>query len=333
MIRIMIAAALGFAAVPAAAQQRDWRHAESGVSLPREIGDLRVGQEQEFGGAGRYDVVLQLGEGQEPATLYVYRSAYPNPALWFDRVRTAMNTTVGATGVQAQPRTFTLGGAASPNGLREEFDLPQGGQWRSTAVAIIQAGEWIVKARVTSATMDRSGVAARMDRLLAALRFANPIPAPNPLRVPAACADDPEMTGAPLQNGREEARAAASVIGVAVFAEARGHGGLATDPGAWCRAQTDIPAQYGTAYRRLTGGEWVVLISDSGRTVSARSLDPALPRAVATFVNLPMSTRVVNLFDGLPPIGRSFIEAVPVISGQSRGIAEISVGRDPPRQP
>ena len=124
---------------------------------------MRVGEETEFGGAGRYDVVVQLGEATEPATLYVYRSAYPNPALWFDRVRTAMNRNVNAGGVQAEPRAITLGGAPAANGLREEFDLPAGGQWRATAVAIVQAGEWIVKARITSATLDRAGVGARMD--------------------------------------------------------------------------------------------------------------------------------------------------------------------------
>ena len=330
MIRFLIAAALALAAAPGLAQQGDWRHAESGVSIPREFGDLRVGDEREFGDAGRFDVIVQLGSDREPATLYVYRSAYPNPALWFDRVRTAMNENVGAQGVAAAPRAITLGGAPSPNALREEFDLPAGGQWRATSVAIIQAGEWIVKARVTSATLDRAGVAERMDRLLAALRFATPLPAPHPLRVPVPCADNPTLGGNAIR--RDDGRAVASVNGVAVYAEARGHGGLAADPGAWCRARSDIPPQYGTAYRRLDGSEWIVLVSDSGRAVSARVLQPTLPglpeNSAASFASLPQSTRVVNLFDGLPDIGRTFVEAVPVVSGQSRGMAEISVGPD-----
>ena len=326
MIRALIAAALALAAAPALAQQGDWRHAESGVSIPRQIGDLRVHDEREFGGAGRFDVVLQLGSDPEPVTLYVYRSAYPNPALWFDRVRTAMNANVSAQSVQAAPRAVTIGGAPAPNALREEFDLPAGGRWRATAVAIVQAGEWIVKARVTSATLDRAGVGVRMDRLLEALRFARPLPAPHPLRVPAPCNDNPALSGGVMRDGREDGVAAASVTGVIEFAEARGNRGLAADPSAWCRAQTDIPLQYGTAYRRNDGGEWIVLVSDSGRAISARTLTPAASvRGAATFVSMPQATRVVNLFDGLPDIGRAFMEAVPVMAGQAPGLAEISV--------
>ena len=144
----------------------------------------------------RSDVIIQLaGSDRELVTLYVYRSAFPGAALWFERTRFAMRANLGAPTDAVAPRSFTLGAGTAPNGLREEIDLPAGGRWRATTVAIAQYGEWMVKARITSSEADAAALARRMDLLLAALRFPAAAPAAHPLTVPTPCTDANAMRG------------------------------------------------------------------------------------------------------------------------------------------
>jgi hypothetical protein len=326
----LIAAAIAAAAcaAPAQAQGERWQHEESGISLPRSIGDMSLSQERDGSDGRKYDVVLQYGTSRTPVTLYVYRSAYPNAAMWFERTRLAMNMNVGADVQSAAPRSFTLGGASAPNALREEIALA-GGQ--ATGVAIAQVGEWMVKLRVTSTELDRAGIAERMDRLLESLRFANPAPATHPLTVPGPCAGGDAMRGRQLRlNSRNRAMAAAA--GVLGYGDARGFGGLAAEPALWCRVtQTRLPVQFGSLYRRRDGNGWVALLGDSGRAAAA--LPTGVPGDVGAvlFASLPAATQSVAAYDGVPDPEEAIAIALPVVTGQARGIAEI--GTEPADAP
>lgn len=325
MIRFLIAFGLSLAAAAPAHAQGEWRHEASGVSVPRAIGDMRLSQERDASGGG-YDMILQFGDSDTPVTLYVYRSAYPNPALWFERTRLAMNQNVGSGDAGAAPRSFTLGGGAAPNGLREEIDLPASGRARATAVAIAQHGQWIIKARVTSNELDRRGVAQRMDRLLGALRLSGPAAAPLPLMVPSPCSDDNRMSGTKMPGSQEVRLASARAKGTQAYGEARGVSGLAANPSAWCRESSEIPVQYGTVYRRRDGDAWVALMGDSGIAVAGHRLDVADASGGATFVSTPAGTQVAALFTGLPHPDAATVDALPILTGQARGLAEISEG-------
>lgn len=325
MLRHFAALALACAglAAPASAQRGDWRHEGSGISLPRQIGEMRMGQVQGASGGGNFDVILQYGDGQTPVTLYVYRSAYPNAALWFERTRLAMNQHVGAGARDAAPRSFTLGGAPSPNGLREEIALPGN---RATAVAIAQIGEWVVKARITSSRLDAAAVAQRMDQLLGALRFARPITRAAPLQVPQPCGEMPRMEGRRLDPNAGNALAEGTVMGIVAYGQARGHTGLAAEPAAWCRdTSTQVPVQFGTVYRERDGTGWVALLGDSGRAAAAFRFDlPGSTRA-GGYVSTPASTQVAAVYEGLPHPDAALPEMLPIVVGQARGIAEIGV--------
>lgn len=322
MIRYLIALMLAAAAAAPAAAQDLWRHQASGVSIPRVVGEMRLSQERDASGGGNYDVILQFGDSTTPATIYIYRSAYPNPALWFERTRMAMNQNVGSQNERVAPDSLTLGNARAPNGLREDIAISGGGRFRATSVAIAQAGEWMVKVRLSSTQLDRDAVASRMSQLLAALRFEN-MPPPHPLIVPALCSESTGANGRKLSPGRE-AVAAAARDGVLVADEARGRAGLAMDPRAWCRESTQFPAQYGSVYRRRDGGAWVALVGDAGRAISAATLGD---RAV-TFAAIPASTSLVAVYEGLPHPDRAIVEAIPIVTGQARGLAEVPALRN-----
>jgi hypothetical protein len=329
MIRYLAAAFLALAAFaqPAFAQSM-WSHADSGISVERSIGEMRLNREQDASGGGGHDVILQFGGGRTAVTLYVDRSAYPNPALWFERTRMAMNTNVGSAQRAADPRSITLGGASAPNGLREDIAL-SGGPYRATSVAIVQAGQWIVKARISSQSLGVEEVAARMDQLLAALRFER-MPAPHPLLVPSPCPEANAMRGSRIARPSQEGVAAASVNGIMALGEARGFpGSFAADPSAWCRETSGIPAEYGTIYRARNGSAWVGLIGDSGRAVAGMRLAVPTGAGAAIFVSTPSSTIVAALYDDLPAPDGAVMDALPIVVGQARGLAEIST--DAPR--
>jgi hypothetical protein len=318
-------AALAFAA-PAAAQDM-WRHAESGISLPRRIGEMRLQNESDASGGRRQDVALQLGTGDTAVTLYIYRAAYPNPALWFERTRLAMTMNVGAPADRVAPNSFTLGNASAPNGLREDIAIT-GGRARATSVAMAQAGEWIVKLRVTSASLDVAGVGQRMDALLGALRFER-MPAPHPLVVPGPCPDETPMRGRPIREVTTEAVAAGTVNGIIAMGQARGHSGLAANPSEWCRMETRMPAMMGAVYRRRNGSEWVALVTDAGRAVAGMRLEVRDAAVAATYATVPGTTSLIALYDELPDPDSAIGPAVPVIMGEGRGLTEIST--DEPR--
>ncbi|MDQ8755514.1 hypothetical protein RCO27_04665 [Sphingosinicella sp. LHD-64] len=330
MFRIVTTAALLVLAGPALAQD-DWQHAQSGITIPGAIGGMRRSEPRDLSGGAGYDVMIQFGTDQEPATLYIYRSAYPNPALWFERTRLAMNTNVGSGGAEAVPRSFTLRSGTAPNGMREEIELPAGGPFRTTAVALAQLDEWIVKVRVTSSGLDRAGISARMDTLLDALRLPAARAAPHPLQLPALCTDDVSLSGVPASGDRDAVLAGAMATGMTEFAEARGFGGLAAEPDAWCRETTGLPSRLGSAYRRRDGSAWVALVGDSGMAVSGRGLAPA-GQGAATFASTARSTRVAEVYDDLPDLMTALNAAAPVLIGRSPGLVEISVGDTQPRE-
>ncbi|HEX9931334.1 MAG TPA: hypothetical protein VGB08_00655 [Allosphingosinicella sp.] len=328
MIRRFAAAALALwalvLAIPASAQER-WRHEASGISIAREIGDMRLRDERDLSGGAGTDILMQFGSGDTVVTFYVYRPPYPNVALWFERTRIGMGSTVGSDGVPVRPRSFTFGGASAPNGLREELDVAPGNmmQAKTTAVAMVQLGEWMVKGRVSSRTLDRAGTAAVMDRLLGAVRVERAPAFVLPIAVPPRCANAGQLSASPIPSPDPAAVSAAADGGQAVHLEIRGVGGLAANPQGWCREVTQVPPQYGSVYRRQGGAGWVALLGDSAYAVTAERL--ALPGSAdaAVFASTSATTQLAALYDGLPAPDPAIIQALPIVGGREQGLAEV----------
>jgi hypothetical protein len=325
----LLVAALAVLA-PDAALAESWRHGPSGVSIPDLPDGLHTGRVTDSRGDGS-DVFIQLGRDNEPVTFYVYRSAFPNPALWFERTRLAMNVHVGSGNAGADPRAFTLGGASAPNGLREEIVLAPGNTFRTTAVAIAQYGEWMVKVRITSASLDRDGIRARMDRLLAAIHLPGAVPAPVPLLVPGLCPDENRMSGRMRQTSDEDVAVARAALRRA-HDNARGRGGLAAEPAGWCRERSGFPTEYGTVYRQRDGRAWTVLLGDSGLAVSALPIDVPDADGAATFTATSAVTALARIYDHMPSPDEAIDPAVPVLVGRERPAAQIDANHPDRRQ-
>lgn len=299
----------------------DWTHGPSGLSLPDAIGDMRHGQERDMSNGEKLDVSVQYGTDPEPVTLYVYRSSHPNPALWFERTRVAMIDNVGSLD-DAPPRAFALGGPV-PNGLRAEF-APTGKAWKATSVALVQSGEWLLKARVTSTTLDRAGVAARMDRLLAAIRFAKPVGKPLPLRAPAACAAPTTQSGTPRSD--DKIRAAGTVMGVVAMADARGmESGLSGKPDDWCRDDPADPTmrKMASVYRRRDGSGWTALLGDAGISAAALDLSEMGTKGAALYFTRTGPTMLIQTYDAPPSLDQALVAVTPVLRGQAQPLVTI----------
>lgn len=321
--RTIIALAAALPATPALA---DWNHPASGVSVPDAVGDMRVGQERNVTGDGT-DVYVQYGTETEPVTLYVYRSSHPNPALWFERTRVAMRSNVGRFDESAVPRPFTLGPAYAPNGQRGEFALA-GAPWKSTAVAIAQHGEWLLKARVTSQTLDPAGAAKRLDALLAAIRFANtPKSPPLPLTAPAPCSDEARFTGKPTRS--DEARAMGSIMGVVALGQARGIQGLAAEPQLWCRQPVSGElAQAASFYRRLDGSAWTLLLGDAGMAASAYAFpEIGKGRGAGVYFTRTGPALLAETYDALPGPEEGAGAALAVLAGRKPALVTVDMGK------
>lgn len=325
MRAIWMVAALWAALAPGAAQAERWRHRQSEIEIPDLPGGFDRGREIDNRRDGS-DVIVQLGSDNEPVTLYVYRAAFPNPALWFERVRHAVNVNVDAKGTNVEPRVFTLGDSPAPNGLREEIALPPSANYRTSAVAIAQYGEWLVKVRITSRSLGVEQVRARMDRLLAAIRLPGPVPTPARLVIPGLCPASPRRLEAlPLRDSGLAAQAAGGLR--AVDELARGRGGLAVDADAWCRV-TDLglPSQYATLYRRRDDEAWVALFSDSGIAVVGIPID--LPDAAGggSFVATSSMTGLVEIFNRMPAPELAIPNALPVLTGTREPVTRLAAG-------
>ena len=318
----ILAAALA-ALAPQAAAAEGWRHGPSGVGIPDLPQGLATGRVSDR--LDGNDVFVQFGTDEEPVTFYVYRSAFPNVALWFERTRLAMNINVGSGQAEVQPRRFTLGDSAVPNGLREEIALPPGNRFRATAIAIAQYGEWFVKVRITSMSLDSAGVRAKMDRLLAAIRLPGAVPAPHPMIVPGRCDTDRAFTGRPLTSSDLADRAQGALRLAA--AEARGRGGLAANPESWCRARSAMPSPLGTLYHRRDGRGWTALVSDSGIAISAYPADLPDADGAATVAANPAVTSLVQIYDHLPAPEAALEPGILVLVGRAQALRRIEAER------
>lgn len=324
MLKLLIAFAVILA--PAAASAEGWRHAQSRIEIAELPAGFHVASVSDGRGDGS-DVIVQLGDDNEAVTLYVYRSAFPNPALWFERTRLAMRRNVAAPVDDVAPRSFTLGTGPAPNGLREEIAIPAGNRFRSTAVAMAQNGEWMIKLRISSTSLDRAGIAARMDGLLAAIGLPAGAPGPLPLIVPAPCPDANSMRGRQRPQSMEN-----SLLGIAAILQAhndaRGLSGLAAEPGNWCRETTRFPVEQVAVYRRRDGKAWTALLGDAGLSVSAYlNDDPQLPGAM-TYAANPSVTGLAFVYDSMPAPNEAVEPALPFVLGRARSSVSINASEN-----
>jgi hypothetical protein len=334
-MKLFIALALTLAAQAAAraqappppADQARWTHAASGATFPRGFGGTSISETRDLG-TGWDSVIVYSGggEGVESITIYLFRAALPDARLWFDRALHTVARDIPLAIFEAGPDTpFPAFGAAAPNGIFRIYRIDRPGPFRTTALAVAQAGPWLAKIRYSSASLDTEAMAGRIAALAEAIRFPDAV-APSALSAPVADCTRPPVDGTGRPAAWNETGLAAATVGSMVrFQAVRQPLGEAA--GLWCR-DAGFPAARATLLRRIDDPhDWILLPGDAGTAIAAVSDGeaqlPGGPRSVVVAVS-PAFIRAAAMFEGTPPMMASIQAATAVLAGRSEGLFEIS---------
>ncbi|HEX9931333.1 MAG TPA: hypothetical protein VGB08_00650 [Allosphingosinicella sp.] len=335
MIRILLALALAtLAAAPAAAQEAaTFTHSASGAVFARSVGEQSIALTRDLDTPNDSVVDYAGANPRESTTVYIFRAAYPDARLWFgqaaDTVAGQIPLDVFDAGEEERIAAF---GSAAPNAIRRIYMTSQAGPFRTTALLVGQAGEWIVKIRLTSPTLDRAGMAARIGAFAAAIRF------PAATAFAAAAAPLADCGALPFPQGARpvemDVERLALMTGVAAAMAAEARAPLRDGGAGWCRVAGNRSNPPLRVIRRADGtGGWIFLIGDAGRALSARSAaELGLPGGgLAALVAADSDVvGVAGAYEGLPDPISSFQPGTQVLFRRARPVIEI--GRRPQAQ-
>lgn len=298
-------------ALPADAQRRDlpvpadkgWMHADSGIVLTASLDGLPRTSLTDYGTAER-DIAAEFAAPDRTtvATVYIFRPALMSVPLWFDRAQTTLElrqTYGGVTPVAAAPVAFAPPGASAPSALRQIY-MPRRGQYRSTALAVVPRGEWLVAIRLSSMVTDPAAIDGKMSRIMAAVRWGK--------------ADDTSIAATPISlcpDGLVFRKAKLkkpdmmqALLGGAIAATAMKQDGPRT-PVVWCRDPSAPTAEYGIYRAAGSTDGYTVAIADSGRIAAV-----TLPNVLGTggyaisYTDLDGTVATFPSFDRLPNPGQ-----------------------------
>ncbi|HEX8643324.1 MAG TPA: hypothetical protein VF702_05355 [Allosphingosinicella sp.] len=340
MLRLLAAAALAAAPVavpaqppaqappvplvpPATTPQGDYSHPASGAFFPRQVGAQRISRTADLGNP--FDTIVDYSgdNPRESTTVYIFRAAVPDARLWFGHALATVGSQIPLAIFEAGPdQPLQAFGSRVPNALQRIYTTSRTGPFRSTALFVAQAGEWIVKMRVTSPTLDRDGLSARIAAFAAAIRF------PDNTSYAVAAQPLPECD-APRFSGRvveaNAARlAAATGAGAAVLRRLREP--LPDGGAGWCRVHGPKSDPILSLLRRTDGsGGWILLIGDAGRAFAAFAPgEIGLPADAATIlvVAAPDYARVAALAQGVPDPGAVIEPLAAVLGNRNPGLLD-----------
>ena len=304
---------LALTPIPAIAQRRDlpvppgkgWQHADSGVILTATLAGLPRTTLTDNGTAER-DIAAEFARPDRAtiATVYIFHPALMSVPVWFDRAQTALmqrDVYGGATPVAPLPTPFARPGAIAASGLRQTY-APGHGKYKSTALAVMPVGTWLVAIRLSSTTLDPAAADTLLSALVTAIRWPATTGDPGVATPVGECADGLKFTRATLQKPDMMQALLGGTLAAAV-AEKKNAADAA--PVEWCRDPVKPVVAYGV-YRTvgMTDG-YVLALGDAGRVATvARSFtlpgEPSTGGYAVTMTDLDGSVATFPSFDRLP---------------------------------
>lgn len=329
-------------ASPAAADSDSWQHPIADIAVDKAGPGLALSQSKDMTGGDNLDTVLQFGTQDDPATVYIYRSSFPNPALWIDKTLIiALNRWEGMPKTAPAPTPITVSGASAPNGLRVAVEAVGDGPFRTTAIAFVHHNGWMLKYRISSKSLGLDDITKRIDQLISMTHFPAAKDDALPLKRPEPCQTDNKYAGELVKTQGDEAIAQVMASMIMAHAAAMGVGGPAGEPDKWCEITDDgIEEPSIFSYRSKEAPDnWVILLGDDGSTVSAFSSvlpdltsgpDEEAPATnAALFVHRRGKTTALAPFTSLPPLNMPILNAsIPFLLGEKQGMVSMSIGTE-----
>ncbi len=269
---VPVAAQMQKNAIPAPADQ-PYRFKHSGLTIPATLEDMPRKAIDQFG-TDELDVFANFERGSDGITIYVYRNVSGAVPIWFDRASASVETRrdmYGTATASGPAIAFTPPGQSVASGLMGTWSVTKP-PYRGTGLALMPMGDWLVKVRYSSATLDGAGIAARLPAILAALTWPTGLAAAAPAKPVADCAtplsfpkkakvirDEKSNMMSGLLGGMLQSIAAQKKAGEVASADA-----AATKPATWCRDPGASPI--GAVYRAdASPDSYLLAFSDAGR--------------------------------------------------------------------
>ncbi len=174
---LTIAGLLAFSALapaPVAAQTaisapsgQPWKHDQTGVTLPASIAGIARTSLAD-NSRSQIDVMAGYGDGTaNVVTLYVFRPALASVPMWFDRSETQilMRDVYGNATPAAAAAAFAPPRGKATSALRRIY-VPGKAPYKSTGLAIMPLGDWLVAVRISSAELDAAALDAKLDEVI-----------------------------------------------------------------------------------------------------------------------------------------------------------------------
>lgn len=305
-----------------------WQHAETGLVLrARLAGYQRTSIEDN--GVAELDVFAKYETPDRATfvTIYVFRPALMNVPVWFDRSEAQILLRSDYRGAQpaGEARAFAPPRSGIASGLRNSYVTGLDAH-RTTAVAVMPMGEWLVKVRISSSNTDPAAIESGLDAVIAAIGWPDDVRDAVPASLVASCARPLSFARrARLQRPSVADALLGGLLSNAVVDEDDPDTDAA--PVVFCR---DAPGtlQYGV-YRDANDprrNSYVMAIGDAGRTISvAPSLNGLLNGRKGYMLSLGEldSILIFPNFDKLATPDRAF----EVVTG-SAPISSIVRGQD-----
>lgn len=297
---------------------KGWQHAQTGLILMPQVGGLQRTKLTDST-ASEHDVTVQFDAQDKTlfATLFLFQAAIPDVGIWFDRARTLLeqrDTFKSAAPATADPVTFSVGQTQIASSIRQAYSIP-GGRYRSTALAVMPVGDWIVSMRLTSEKLTADQLDARLQRMIADIRWPKSGEAALPV---AAATVQPCATPLKFGKARQVKADGADIMGSLLLSiaakEKKGESTPAVRP-VWCR-EGEGRTEYGVYRADADETGYALALFDAGRVVSVhpafvkagnysislRDVDGSVS-AFPAFNALPDPDRVYKMLSTAKPMG------------------------------
>jgi hypothetical protein len=273
-MRMIITAALAIAQAGSLAARdlpvpsnNGWQHAETGLVLMATVDGLTRSSLSDST-TTEHDVSAQFDDPAKSlfTTLYLFHPAADDVPMWFDRSRTALEDRTlfqHASPASADPVAFAGPGSTTTSALRQAYSV-LGSDFRSTALAVLPLGEWLVAIRMSTKTMNADALDARLTHFIDALRWPTTGVEAAPAAVPIRTCPKPlAFTNAKVVKP-EGSDVLVSLLAGMIVDSAHKQGKPLTRA-QWCREGVGS-VTFGV-YRAIEGDGYSLALGDSGRMI------------------------------------------------------------------
>lgn len=248
-----------------------WQHARSGVILPISLGNIPRTSITDYS-QSELNVAAHYRSDTAEVTIYIYRPFWPHVGAWFERSERMLFAEKSAAlpiAGASPPRAFARPGKQIASGLRRLYTLSQGAS-KTTALAIIPYGGWLLKVRYTSGEPELVKADALLDGVLKAIRIPDAAAEGDVVEPIVPCSQPTKWKKAKILR---EDMVSAMFSGTTFVAMMNEGGGTPPRPAELCKEPAS--SDYFTVYRNMSKPKnYWMLAMDAGLTAQLLEVKP-----------------------------------------------------------